>query len=249
MEHPISVWPIIFLALLHLFGSRLSFLSGLPRSVWLSVAGGVSVAYVFLHLFPELGEGQEHIQRNMETADFLRTATYLEHHIYLVALIGLAVFYGLEKSVVSSKKENKAKGDEEKADAGVFWVHIGSFAFYNALIGFILFQREEGAVQEMVLFSIAMALHFIVNDYALQEHHKEDYRRFGRWLLVASLVAGWAAGFMISEPGLLVHVLMAFVGGGVVLNVLKEELPEERKSRYWAFVLGAGAYAVLLLAL
>ncbi|PRX99130.1 hypothetical protein CLV24_1634 [Pontibacter ummariensis] len=42
---------------------------------------------------------------------------------------------------------------------------------------------------------------------------------------------------------------MAFIGGAEILNVLKEERPEERKSRYWAFLLGAGACAVLLLAL
>lgn len=36
---------------------------------------------------------------------------------------------------------------------------------------------------------------------------------------------------------------------GVVLSVLKEELPEERRSRFSAFLLGAGAYAVLLLAI
>jgi hypothetical protein len=33
------------------------------------------------------------------------------------------------------------------------------------------------------------------------------------------------------------------------LNVLKEELPEERQSRFWAFALGAAIYALLLLTL
>jgi hypothetical protein len=38
-----------------------------------------------------------------------------------------------------------------------------------------------------------------------------------------------------------------FLAGGVVMNVLKEELPEERESRFWAFLLGAGLYAGVLL--
>lgn len=42
---------------------------------------------------------------------------------------------------------------------------------------------------------------------------------------------------------------VAFLSGGVILNVLKEELPEERASRFWAFALGGVAYAVILLAL
>ena len=33
-----------------------------------------------------------------------------------------------------------------------------------------------------------------------------------------------------------------------MLNVLKEELPRERESRFWAFALGAALYSALLLA-
>lgn len=42
--------------------------------------------------------------------------------------------------------------------------------------------------------------------------------------------------------------LFAFLAGGVVLNVLKEELLEERQSRYWPFLAGAAGYSLLLLA-
>jgi hypothetical protein len=38
------------------------------------------------------------------------------------------------------------------------------------------------------------------------------------------------------------------MAGGVILNVLKEELPEERQSKFWAFALGAAIYAALLVA-
>lgn len=242
MEYPVSVWPIIALALIHCFGNRLTFLSGIPRSTWLSGAGGVSVAYIFLHLFPELDRGQDHL-KDMEELEFLK------HHIYLIALAGLVIFYGLERAVISSKEENKSNNKDDIVEPGVFWVHIGSFAVYNALIGYILYQREEGPVQEMLLFSIAMALHFIVNDYGLHSHHKRDYRKYGRWILVVALLTGWVAGLIVPMPKIAVMMVLAFIGGGVILNVLKEELPEERRSRYWAFVLGAGAYSILLLSL
>ena len=44
-----------------------------------------------------------------------------------------------------------------------------------------------------------------------------------------------------------IGALFAILGGGVVLNVLKEELPENRESRFWAFALGATLYSALLL--
>ena len=53
--------------------------------------------------------------------------------------------------------------------------------------------------------------------------------------------------FEVSEAA--IAVLFGFLAGGVIMNVLKEELPEERESRFWAFALGAAAYAAILLTL
>ncbi len=39
----------------------------------------------------------------------------------------------------------------------------------------------------------------------------------------------------------------ALLARGVVLNVLREELPEDGESRFSAFAFGSGAYAALLL--
>lgn len=241
MEQHVSIWPVLVLALIHFFGGRLRFLAGVPRSIWLSTAGGVSVAYVFLHLFPELSEGQEHVK------EAVKSLAFLEHHVYLMALLGLACFYGLERYVINNKQEAKQEAGKDDT-SGLFWVHIGSFAVYNALIGYLLFQREEGPMETLILFSVAMALHFIVNDFGLQEHHHKKYTHIGRWVLVASIVIGWAVGYFFTEvTEAAVALVMAFIGGGVVLNVMKEELPEERKSRFWAFALGASLYATLLL--
>ena len=41
--------------------------------------------------------------------------------------------------------------------------------------------------------------------------------------------------------------LFTFPAGGVVLNVLKEELPENRESRFWASAAGTAGYTALLL--
>jgi hypothetical protein len=237
----ISIWPVLALALIHFFGNRLNFLSGVPRNIWLSMAGGVSVAFVFLHLFPELNEGQAHVE------DDLPGEAYLRHHVYIVALVGLSVFYGLEKAATKSRQERSREEGKNEPSTGIFWIHIGSFALYNALIGYLLFTREEGPLTQLLLFSIAMALHFLVNDFGLYVHHHVRYATRGRWILVAALVMGWATGFFIKLSHTLIVLILAFVGGGIVLNVLKEELPEERDSRFWAFLAGALAYSILLL--
>lgn len=46
-----------------------------------------------------------------------------------------------------------------------------------------------------------------------------------------------------------IAVIFAFLAGSIIFNVLKEELPEERQSRFWAFAVGVAIYAALLLSL
>lgn len=238
--------PFIFalgLALVHLYSGRLYFLDRVPRSRWLSAAGGVSVAYVFLHILPDLDNHQEAIVRRGGLG-----LAFLDHHVYLIALLGLAIFYGLERLAKQSRQQNQKAGVGDVTSDRVFWLHIFIFSLYNALIGYLLLHREEPGLRSLVFFFIALALHFLVNDDGLREHHKQIYHRLGRWILAAAVLAGWAIGQGTRLPEPAIAVLFAFLAGGIILNVLKEELPEERESRFWAFAAGAGIYAALLIA-
>lgn len=239
----VSFLAVLLLCAAHLFSGKLRFLGGTPRSIWLSIAGGISVAYVFVHLLPELAEGQETILETLEEGE-----NFLENHIYLLSLVGLTVFYGLERAATESRRRGPAASGEDSTGTGVFWLHIASFATYNAIIGYLLLHREESGVGNLILFALVMALHFVVNDYGLREHHKAVYHRVGRWVLTAAVLFGWVVGLIAEIPEVAVAGLIALLAGGVILNVLKEELPEERKSRFWAFALGAAAYTALLLA-
>jgi hypothetical protein len=191
-------------------------------------------------LLPDLAEEQETI-REVAGEGF----SFLEYHVYLVALIGLAVFYGLEQSTKTSRR--RSAGDEDSTEAGVFWLHTASFTVYNALIGYLLLPVEEPGVWSLILFAFAMGVHFVVNDYGLRKNHKGAYDRIGRWVLAAGILVGWAVGLLLEVSEAAIAVLFGFLAGGVIMNVLKEELPEERESRFWAFALGAAAYALVLL--
>ncbi len=221
--------------LVHLLAGKLRFLDVLPRSRWLSGAGGISVAYVFLHIFPELAEAQENFREHVGLLP------WVEHHAYLVSLAGLAVFYGLEKMA-----KERETGDSEGSPSGIFWLHIGSFAIYNALIGYLLIHREEMDLRGLVFYSVAMTLHFLVNDFGLRKHHRQNYDRIARWILAGAIVSGWVVGTLTELHGAALDMLFAFIAGGVILNVLKEELPEERKSKFLPFAAGIVIYSMLL---
>lgn len=235
---------VVGLALVHLFAGRLQQLHAVPRSGWLSFAGGVSVAYVFIHIFPELEEAQQ----ALGTHDAL---TFIEYHAYLVALIGLATFYGLERLVKQDRRRQatlkQSPETQTSPGSGVFWLHVGSFALYNALIGYLLVHREDD-LHGLLFFCLAMAFHFLVNDHGLADHHHDVYRHQGRWVLSSAVIIGWGMGQWMEVSELVTGTLFALLAGGVILNVLKEELPEERQSRFFPFALGAALYAALLLA-
>lgn len=235
---PLAAGFTLALAGVHLFADRLHHGDGIPRSAWLSAAGGITVAYVFVHLLPEV----EAAGRAIRDSGGPVMARF-ERHAYLIALAGFLTFYGVERSVTAHRT-----GDTRQTESdAVFWVHVAAFAAYNLLIGYLLHNRDDPGVLDLVLYGVAMGTHFLVNDFALKEHHGEVYRNRGRWVLAGAVVVGGAIGLVTTLSELLVAYLLAFLAGSIVLNVIKEELPSDRESRFWAFAVGAAGYATLLL--
>lgn len=223
---------------MHLYAGKLAFLRVIPRSRWLSFAGGVGVAYVFVRILPELAAAQLAFDRAPHS-----TPAWLEQHVYLLALAGLVLFYALARAVREHRARVPAR--EARPNDAVFWLHMTSFAVYTGLIGYLLHERT--ALVEAAWYVLAIGLHFLVTDYGLREDHEQLYARYGRWLLAAAVLAGWAIGVAASVPERALAALLGFLSGAIVLNAIKEELPRERRSRAWPFVTGALLYAALLL--
>lgn len=111
----------VVFAAIHLWVDRLSVLDRMPRSRWLSFSGGVAVGYVFLHILPELAKHSG----STEGESAARS-------VYLVALIGLAAFYGLERAIKVSRSRHHARYGLDRPQAFTFWLHIASFAATRA---------------------------------------------------------------------------------------------------------------------
>lgn len=57
---------------------------------------------------------------------------------------------------------------------------------------------------------------------------------------------GWILGFFFRFEELAIDFFRAFLAGGIILNVIKEELPKERESRTLPLLLGAALYSGIL---
>ena len=206
--------------------------------------GGISIAYVFVHILPDLAHHQEVFATHAGPFSFSTSG----RGVYFAALVGLATFYGLELWARSSARRRARRDGVRRPSSHTFWLQLAFYATFNVIIGYLLLDRDETGLLNLLTYVFAMAMHFVVADQGLREQFYPAYDAIGRWILAAAPILGWVIGVFINIPPLAISALFAFLAGAIVLNVLKHELPEERHSHFFAFALGTALYAALLLA-
>jgi hypothetical protein len=235
LPHPYTFAAALLLASVYVFGHWLRFKS--RRQWWVSIAGGVSVSTIFIDLLPEISDRQA----KFSTAAHHGESLFPEQAIYIAALVGFVLFYGLEYLVAASASEDGKPG-------GIFSIfRIAAFAGYSSLIAYLLVHEEWDGARSLALYAMAMALHLLLVDYSLSGGHYGLYESHGRWILALAVLAGWSAGIFTSIPEQWLARITGFVSGGVIMNTLVVELPEGRGGRFWAFALAATAYALVLI--
>ncbi len=229
---------ILFFALIHLYAEHINKFGFGFCSKLLSTGSGISIAYVFMDILPKLSSSDVLIKQVLWSF-----FPYLEKHVYIMALLGFLLFFvvdRLQQSLVTKRSEHQSP---------YFILSLGSYSLFNFLVGYAVVDKDNPEVQPLLLFTIAIGLHYFMNDYSLTRAHGDIYRHYGRWVLVLSLFLGWAAGFFIDLSASAVALLSAFIGGGVIMNVIRHELPEEGPNNLRAFLLATAGYTIILLAI
>lgn len=210
------------------------------RRRWISAAAGISVAYIFVDVLPEL-----ELQRRalVEASEIV---FFAEQRVYVLALLSFVVFYGIEHIVLVSR-EHRQQTAAMGQTSPIYLLQLSGYAAYSALIGYLLVERAERGGISLTLYAFAMAVHFLIVDHSLGEEHEQAYGRRGRWVLASSVILGWVIGASMPLSEAVVARLFALLAGGVVITSLQAELPDEREGRFWPFSAGALCFASLLL--
>ena len=216
---------LIFLAIIHWIASKKKLTQWFNHKKFLSMASGISLAYVFIELLPEIEYGNLILKRSIG-----EILPFLEHNTYIIALLGILFYYG-----VSTKK----------MIAKYNWLHVSGYMFFNFLIGASLADSSDPNIQPLFLYTIAIGLHYFIRD------HLSDIYRSPKilWSLISSLFVGYYLSSYYDIPDAVTAIGVSFSAGGILLNVFHYELPDKDNKGYRWFLTGALFYTVLILCL
>ena len=235
---------LIVLMSVYLFAGRLELRHGRYYRHWVSFSAGVSIAYVIMHLLPEFAIFQAKLPQ-YDVPVWLDAI--LDFRVYIMSLIGLLVYAGLERLIHYSHVDDSEAGSQNHLSRKMIRFHVTGYFLYNVLIGYMVVYTAESGVWAAMLFMIAMGLHFFVMTHGLHVTYREHYQRHLQWILAFGVVLGWLAGVGLELPKNIKIILFSFLAGGIIVNTIREEMPSGRDNRFWPFLVGAISYSILLI--
>jgi hypothetical protein len=235
LSYPYTLAAALVLASVYVFGGRLRASSHHRR--WVSIAAGVSVATIFIDLLPEISESQARLSDGRNGG----AALFPEQAVYLAAMLGFMMFYGLEYMLAASPSA------EDRPSGLFFSLQIAAFPGYSSLIAYLLVHNIWNDARSLLLYSLAMAFHLLLVDHSLARERHGLYEKRGRWILALAVMAGWSAGILASVPDQWLARITGFISGGVIMNSLVVELPEGRGGSFWFFAVATLTYSLLLI--
>jgi hypothetical protein len=237
---------LIFLALTHIASSRVRLLHAFESRGWLSFGAGVSVAYVFLHVFPEIGIFQNQLTGHTGTH---QSVSFMNQPLYVAALGGLCILYLLDTIEAGFNNEATSVAQRHKYYIPLFSVRGALYFLYNIMIAYIITQRPGEGLINITLIVIALMLHFFVINVSFHEVYEDLYDKYIRWSAAAGLFLGWSLGLIVDLPDLLIVTVFSLIGGMITYVSLKSELPQTQHKAPLHFIAGASIYALIVLAI
>lgn len=178
----------VFLAAVFFLGWRLTATLTVGRRRVASAFAGVAVAYVFVYMLPELSEaGAAFVDATKEQA-----LPFPEYRVYVAALTGFVLLYGIEHLRAWSRRTESTGGEE--AEGRTFRLHIAGFTAYALLVSGTMAENASRGELPVFLFSVAMGLHFVGVASDLAREHGPRYLMPGRQILAGAVMLGWVIG-------------------------------------------------------
>lgn len=221
---------VLVIAATHIFFPAIDRATVKYRRLLLPFVGGIAIGYVFLYMLPKLSDYTGLIIK--KDAGGWEFAHY---RLYLLALAGFLVYLAIDRLTVRAQVLEKR----------VRLVQAAGFCMYNILTGYILYNLPRPGILPYILGTFALCLHFIGVDHQLRHWHEAAYDRYLRWLISISILAGWGLSMFFKLPKEFLMNATAFLSGGIIINVMTEEIPDSSKDRLAPFLAGVVCFVLI----
>ncbi len=242
----VSLAGLMVMALAHVISNRAKLLEAFASHGLISFGAGASVAYVFIHIFPEVGVFQQQLTGY---SGHNQHGSFINQPLYLAALGGLCFLYLLDTIEAEFRIEGSNELQRHKHYMQLFAVRAILYILYNIMIAYIITQRPGEGIINITLIAIALMLHFIVVNIRALETYGKLFGKYLRWPAAGGLLLGWILGITVELPETIIVTTFSLIGGMITYIALKSELPQTKHRAPFHFLAGAVIYAVIVLAI
>jgi zinc transporter ZupT len=192
----------------------------------LSFGAGISVAYLFLYLLPELHSGTE----------------FLGKFSFVSMMAGFIAFHLIEKYIYQHATREQLLKDIKE-------VHSAAFFMYHFIIGAVLVTlTRENTLQGALLF-FPVLFHSAVSKVSMAEIHPHIREKGAlKFVLASSTLLGVIVAYMLEVSQPVYYSLFGFVWGAMLYVIIRDTLPKEKRGNPMFFLIGVLVYGAILVA-
>ena len=215
----------LVLSIAHLLSDALSRKFSKHRGWLVSFVAGMSLAYLFLELFPlllEFGDGKI---------------------AFLFVLAGFFLFFVFEVYIYQHAGVKMVAREITR-------LHAFGFFVYYFVLGMLIVYFLQQSVERAFLLLIPAGLYALVGKVSFFHVHADLKESFWmKAMLVLSPVLGVLLGGWVFLPRAAWYGLLGFLIGGLSYLVIRDSLPGEKEGNLQAFSLGVVLYTFLIIML
>lgn len=215
------------LAVVHFFGEEIDEQTYPHQHLIASFAAGLTVAYIFLQLFPELHAG-------VDSAGNI---------VFLLSLGGFAVMHLTEKYIY----HHDLTAEEFKEDFREF--HSAFLFIYHLALGVIIWFLLQDSLARGILFFIPVLFHTSVSSLSLSELDEDIKDSLSvRIAVSSSVLLGVLIASLLSITAFQFYTIIATVTGMFLYVVISDSIRPGDETEPLGFLLGAVIYTLIILA-
>ena len=200
-------------------------------SFWMGLISGIAAGYVVLYMLPKIARITAHIVGFDPAAE----VQFFDLRMYYLMLFGMiAYLVMLHLGHVQSRLSILANAFD-------YFVH----GLYSLLLGYVFVEISSDRAGVNVLIGTVMGLHLLGMNHVLRSVRTQGYDATARWVYFLFVLLGAGLGLATELPKQIIHSVTAFLSGIILVFVIAEEMPIEKRERVPWFMLGVALFVLI----